>query len=134
MLRGALGDRTAETMAKMNSVAEARQEEWINSQDGHRIMARETGGLFIRHHNYVNLSLQEAARDGETYYLIGYRPDAETVAEMQGGKSKYHNLKVRVKRPGLQVRSRSGFSSATEIPYAPAPSADPMCGGPGGKP
>ncbi len=99
----------------------------LASREGLIGLSQETGGLFIQHHNLVDVALQEAARDGEIYYLIGYRPDAKTVAEMQGGQQKYHEIKVRVKRRGLQVRSRSGFFSTTEDrPYAPAPKADSL--------
>ncbi|MBN2321686.1 MAG: VWA domain-containing protein [Acidobacteria bacterium] len=97
------------------------------SREGLDEMSQETGGLFIKDRNLTFRGLQEAASDGEIYYLIGYRPDAETIAEMQGNENKYHEIKVRVKRPGLKVRSRSGFFSTTEDPpYAPAPSADPL--------
>ncbi|MBN2241803.1 MAG: VWA domain-containing protein [Acidobacteria bacterium] len=122
----AMGDRTAETMAKMNEVASAREMEWIKSREGLFIMPGETGGLYIPNHNEVGIALQEAARDGEVYYLIGFRPDAETVAEMQHNRGKFHEIKVRVKRPGLEVRSRSGFFSSTDTTYAPAPPADTM--------
>ncbi|MBN2241804.1 MAG: VWA domain-containing protein [Acidobacteria bacterium] len=101
--------------------------EMTKSREGLTVMAQQTGGLFIGDHNFVEPSLQEAARDGETYYLIGFLPGADTVAEIKEGRSKYHNLTVRVKRPGLQVRSRSGFFSTTEeAPYAPAPDSDTL--------
>ena len=97
------------------------------SREGLDEMSQETGGLFIKDLNLTFRGLQETSRDGEIYYLIGYRPNAETAAEMREGKSKYHDLEVRVKRPGLKVRSRSGFFSTTEDPpYAPAPAADAL--------
>ncbi|MBN2321689.1 MAG: VWA domain-containing protein [Acidobacteria bacterium] len=99
----------------------------IASREGLAVLSQQTGGLFINYHNWIEVALQEAANDGRIYYLIGYRPDAKTVVEMQGDQSKYHEIKVRVKRRGLQVRSRSGFFSTTEDgPYAPAPWADTL--------
>jgi len=90
-------------------------------------MSQQTGGLFNPYHNFVEVALQEVAKDGEIYYLIGYRPDAKTAEEMKENTNKYHEIDVRVKRRGLQVRSRSGFFSSTEDPpYAPAPSADTL--------
>ncbi|MBN1126573.1 MAG: VWA domain-containing protein [Sedimentisphaerales bacterium] len=109
-----------------DAIAERRQKQWIKSQEGLFILPDETGGRYIRHHNYVELALQEAVNDGEFYYLIGYRPDAKTVAEMRDNRNKFHNIKVRVTRSGLDVRSRSGFFSTTETPYAPAPSGDTL--------
>ncbi|MBN2318412.1 MAG: tetratricopeptide repeat protein [Acidobacteria bacterium] len=97
------------------------------SREGLTVMSQQTGGLFNPYHNFVEVALQEAANDGEIYYLIGYRPDAKTAEEMQENTNKYHEINVRVKRRGLQVRSRSGFFSTTEDPpYAPAPRADAL--------
>jgi len=97
------------------------------SREGLTVMSQQTGGLFNPYHNFVEVALQEVAKDGEIYYLIGYRPDAKTAEEMQENTNKYHEINVRVKRRGLQVRSRSGFFSSTEDPpYAPAPSADTL--------
>jgi hypothetical protein len=45
--------------------------------------------------------------DGDGYYLLGYQPDLFTFEESQ--KSAFHSIEVRVKRPGLTVRSRTGF-------------------------
>ncbi|MBN2321687.1 MAG: VWA domain-containing protein [Acidobacteria bacterium] len=113
-------------MKKMNDVASGREVDWLKSREGLFIMPGETGGLYIPHHNDVEIALQEAVNDGENYYLIGYRPDAETVAEMRDNRNKFHDIKVRVKRPGLQVRSRSGFFSSPETPYPPAPTGDAL--------
>ncbi|MBN2318411.1 MAG: VWA domain-containing protein, partial [Acidobacteria bacterium] len=117
-------DDTSNVLRKMKEISEGRQAEWLKSLEGLSILPKVTGGLFINYHNWVEVALQEAARDGEIYYLIGYQPDAETITEMQEGKPKHHSLEVRVKRPGLEVRSRSGFFSTTETPYPPAPSGD----------
>jgi VWFA-related protein len=101
-------------IASMDSIASQRQKQWVDSQEGLSLMAQETGGLFINYRNHLDGVLRDVARDGEIYYLIGYQPDAKTIAEIQSGKTKYHNIKVRVKRPGLRVRSRSGFFTDPE--------------------
>ena len=89
------------------------------SREGLFHMAEQTGGLSIYYRNHVDGVLRDVARDGEIYYLIGYQPDAKTIEEIQTGKTKYHNIRVRVKRPGLRVRSRSGFFTIPEDQYAP---------------
>lgn len=96
------------------------------SREGLAFMAQKTGGLFLQHHNFVDVALQEATKDGEIYYLIGYQPDATTIAEMQGDKPKYHNIEIRVKRRGVHVRSRSGFFTVPEDQYEPPTRRDRM--------
>ena len=44
--------------------------------------------------------------DDQSYYLIGYQPDAET---FDPAKRRYNKLVVKVKRDGARVRYRSGF-------------------------
>lgn len=44
--------------------------------------------------------------DQKGYYLVGYQPDAET---FDPAKLRYNNLTVRVNRPEMIVRYRSGF-------------------------
>ena len=59
--------------------------------------------------------------DSRSYYLIGYEPAPETFA---GDRPRFHRLEVKVKRPGLKVRSRRGFfglSDAALAALAPAP-------------
>ncbi len=106
-------------LASMDSISSQRQKQWIDSQEGLSLMAQETGGLFINYRNHIDGVLRDVARDGEIYYLIGYQPDAKTIAEIQSGKTRYHNIKVRMKRPGLRVRSRSGFFTDPERQLEP---------------
>jgi VWFA-related protein len=91
-----------------------RSSQLINSQDGMVKMAQETGGLFIQNRNDLDRALEKVVEDGEGYYLIGYQPNTETVSEMKTGKSRFHDIRVRVKRPGLHVRTRSRFFSTPE--------------------
>src|SRR5205085_2264841 len=59
--------------------------------------------------------------DQKGYYLIGYRPDDSTFDPQRAGQ-KFHNITLRVKRPGLRVRHRVGFYSTPEADAAtPAP-------------
>lgn len=89
--------------------------ELLASQDGMAILAKQTGGLFMAGHNDIDRVLEAVANDGNGYYLIGYQPDAQTVSEMKKGKPKAHKIQVRVKRPGLTVRSRSEFFSSPDL-------------------
>jgi hypothetical protein len=55
-------------------------------------------------------------RDTSAYYLIGYNSSAPA-------DGKFHEIKVRLKRPGVQVRSRKGYTAPTadEAAKASAP-------------
>ena len=53
--------------------------------------------------NTLDGSFARIVRENSEYYLLGYSP----INDAQDGT--YRRLEVRVKRPGLQVRSRSGY-------------------------
>lgn len=83
-----------------------------DSQEPLRIIARDTGGSFQSNNDYGK-QLRRAVDDLKGYYLIAYTPDAATF-DPESGKPKFHSFEVRVKRPGLKVRSRSGFYGVTD--------------------
>jgi VWFA-related protein len=64
-------------------------------------LALGTGGLYLTSNRMLE-SLEAADRDASAYYSIGYRP-----SRPEDGK--LHDLEVEVTRPGLVVRSRSGY-------------------------
>ena len=90
-----------------------RNTEEFYSRDGMVALAAGTGGLFLRDTNDLDGAVREVVRDTEGYYLIGYHPDSSTF-ERKGGQALFHKVTVRVKRAGLQVRSRSGFFGAPD--------------------
>ena len=48
-----------------------------------------------------------ATPTGKGYYLIGYQPEAGTLAPDATGK--FRHVKIKLTRKGLNVRTRSGF-------------------------
>ncbi len=72
-----------------------------DARGGMSLLARQTGGFLISNSN--DFGLPRVLLDQEGYYLIGYRPSAETFNRA------FHNIKARVKRPGLTLRTREGF-------------------------
>ena len=87
--------------------ANQRNDQLIASRDGMVELTRRTGGLFAPSTNDLSAAFRSVVDDGDGYYILGYQPDLTTFEINQ--QSSFHNLKVRVKRPGLTVRSRSGF-------------------------
>jgi VWFA-related protein len=75
-------------------------------------LAQRTGGMFERNRNDLSTSIDRIMQDQQGYYLIGYRPDESTVALKD--VNRLHNLKVKVKRSGLKVRSRAGYFGVTD--------------------
>jgi VWFA-related protein len=66
-----------------------------------RYLAKQTGGARV-------FRLERVLEDQRGYYLIGYRPDEKNFDPQRAGR-KFHDVTVRVKRPGLRVRHRTGF-------------------------
>ena len=70
-------------------------------------LAQRTGGIFMPNRNDLGNSVQRIMQDQQGYYLIGFRPDESTITA--AGTRRLHDLKVKVKRSGLKVRSRAGY-------------------------
>ncbi|HKS26917.1 MAG TPA: VWA domain-containing protein [Pyrinomonadaceae bacterium] len=85
-----------------------RRSELFDTQAGLIYLARQTGGFNIRNSNDLTAGIRKVVDDQSGYYLIGYRPD-ETTFDARGGRRSFHKINVKVKRPGLEVRSRTGF-------------------------
>ena len=71
------------------------------------MLADETDGRAIVNRNDLAKGMQQIVRDSSAYYLLGYN---STQAPQDG---KFHEIKVRVKRPGVQVRARKGYWALT---------------------
>lgn len=78
-----------------------------STQDTLRTIAEETDGRAIVNRNDLDSGLKQVVRDTSAYYLLGYN---STQAPSDG---KFHEIKVRVKRPGAQVRARKGYWALT---------------------
>ncbi len=66
--------------AAINAASDERRSGNFESQNGLNYLADETGGLFIHNTNDVAEGVREVLQDQKGFYLIGYRPDAETFA------------------------------------------------------
>ncbi|MEN6537564.1 MAG: VWA domain-containing protein, partial [Bryobacteraceae bacterium] len=86
-----------------------------NNWDGLSYLADKTGGLFTKNDNDLPGAVDKSADDQNGYYLLGYNPGSDTF-KLKKGKSQYHRVAVKVKRSGLEVRSRSGFLGIPDAP------------------
>jgi VWFA-related protein len=78
-----------------------------NTIDTLRILADETDGRAIVGSNDLTPGLRQIVRDASAYYLLGYTSSQK---DLDG---KFHEIKVRVKRPNIQVRARRGYLALT---------------------
>ena len=94
------------------------------TQDTLRVLADETDGRAIINRNDLSKAMKQIVTDSSAYYLLGYN---SSQAPKDG---KFHEIKVRVKRPGVQVRARKGYwalsaSDSVRATAPPKPSAPP---------
>ena len=86
-----------------------------------RSFAEVTGGLALVGTNDFATGFKKIVDDNSAYYVLGYRP---TQPKTDG---KFHNINVRLKRPGLQVRARRGYYARKDAAaLAAAPAVDPV--------
>ncbi|MGA9056967.1 MAG: VWA domain-containing protein [Terriglobia bacterium] len=102
------GRSPAEVEQALEQALGERRLQYFNSQQGMEYLAQQSGGFLVHDTNDLNLGIREILDDQSGYYLIGYKP-SETTFEAQNGRRAYHKIQVKVKIPGLRVRSRTGF-------------------------
>jgi VWFA-related protein len=93
------------TGAELNAKLGERAGNVEAGQSALTFLSSQTGGLDIHNTNDLSAGLKRLLDDQKGYYLIGYRPDKVT---FKNG-SRFHDIRIKVKRPGLTVRSRRGF-------------------------
>lgn len=95
-----------------------RRSNFFDSQSGLIYLAQQTGGIAIRNNNDLSGGIRRVLDDQRGYYLIGYRPD-ESTFDPKTGRRTFHKISIKVKRPGLKVRSRTGFYGITDEEAVP---------------
>jgi VWFA-related protein len=115
--------RPDESPSKLAELRAARQHEATITQDPLRYLASETGGLFLGA-NDLRDSLNRVLDDQAGFYLLGYVPSEDTFKPGDDGP-RFHKVKVKVKRSGLQVRSRKSFYGVADVEPVPVPAVTP---------
>jgi VWFA-related protein len=88
-----------------------RRNELFDTQEGLNYLAQQTGGRAFRNNNDISGAIEKVLDDQKSYYLLGYQPDGET---FDPKTRRYNKLVVKLKRPDLRVRYRSGFFGINE--------------------
>jgi VWFA-related protein len=73
-----------------------------------RTLADATDGLAVVENNNLERGVRRIVDDLTSYYLLGYY---STNPKLDG---RFRSIKVRVKRPGVDVRARRGYKAPTE--------------------
>ena len=87
-----------------------------------RVLADNTDGIAFVNSNNLKAQMQRLAADLTSYYLLGY---SSTNTRLDGG---FRKIKVRVKKPGVEVRARNGYRAATAPEVNAARTAAPAPG------
>ena len=88
-----------------------------------RELSENTDGRAIVNRNDIGAGMKQIIRDASAYYLVGYNSNP---APTDG---KFHEIKVKVKRPGVQVRARKGYWAFSDADVKRA-TAGPKAGPP----
>src|SRR5688572_8960959 len=89
------------------------------TQDTLKALSEQTDGRAIVNRNSLAEGLASVVRDSSFYYLLGYN---STQAQNDG---KFHEIRVRVKRSGVEVRARKGYWALTAADVKRVSSAAP---------
>jgi hypothetical protein len=70
-----------------------------------RTLAEETGGIAVINTNSFDATFSRIVQDNSSYYVLAYYPPNPK------RDGKFHNIQVRVNRPGVTVRARRGYAN-----------------------
>lgn len=102
----------------LERIASQRRMQLREAQDSLYYLAVETGGIAVKNNNDINSGIRQML-DDQSYYLIGYQPDEETFDPQN---RRFNKFEIKVKRPELRVRYRSGFFGISDEKFsAPTP-------------
>jgi VWFA-related protein len=74
-----------------------------DQQDALKALSLYTDGRAIINRNDLTMAMKDIVRDSSGYYLLGYN------STFSGADGKFHEINVRVKRSGVDVRARKGY-------------------------
>jgi VWFA-related protein len=103
---GPENDTRGQSMEQIEALEKAQISGFAKGQEGLSYLAYETGGRPIKNTNNLADGVARILSSENGYYLIAYEPPDDTFDPKQ---SRFNTLDVKVKRPEVSVRYRSGF-------------------------
>jgi VWFA-related protein len=100
------GNSTALTEQQLQSLGvRGLQNELRLQHNSLRTLAEETGGFAVINTNSFDNTFNRLVEENSSYYVLAYYPPNPK------RDGKFHNIQVRVNRPGLTVRARRGYAN-----------------------
>jgi VWFA-related protein len=96
-----------------------RRRSLLESQEVLAYLAEQTGGFAVLNTNDLGRGLGRIVEDVRDYYVIGYVPDDQTFKRVRN-KVQLHNVSVKVRRPGVRVKTRKSFFGISDTDEAPS--------------
>jgi len=96
---------------QINSRLRDRGTRNIVQQDPLQYIATQTGGVFVHDNNDLADGLQHIVDSEQGYYLLAYRPDDVDLSP-EKARARSYKVILRLKRPELELRTRSEFRRA----------------------
>ncbi len=90
----------------LNLSMQSFQDSLRRAQDSLRSLSEETGGFAAVNSNDFTNAFTRVVKDNSGYYVLGYYPKDER------RDGRFRRIQVKVNRPGLEVRSRRGYTAA----------------------
>jgi VWFA-related protein len=111
----------------VNRFGTARQRMIRDAQQSLAFLTEQTGGFAVVNTNDLADGLSRIGNDVRDYYLLGYEPDKDTFASDRK-LARQHTIAVKVRRPGVRVRTRRAFIGVSdpERPSAPPTPAEAL--------
>lgn len=106
----AADDTSGRSFEDLDNIARSRSDFVFSTQEGLRYLAKQTGGIPILNTNDIGDGIRRVL-DDQSYYLVGYEPDDST---FDPTIRRFNKIEVKVKRPGVRVRYRSGFFGVSD--------------------
>jgi VWFA-related protein len=107
------------TIGDPGMVSKGVREELRRQLGSLRTYSEVTGGLALVGNNDFEAGFRKIVEDNSAYYVLGYHL---TDLKKDG---KFHEITVKVKRPGLNVRARKGYYATKEAAANAPPPPDP---------
>jgi len=111
---------SAMAFKKLDSLVQQRDSQHQESKTILSFLAEETGGTFTQNANDLSLGTQRMLQEQQGYYLIGYKPSDMSI-DKETGLRRAHSISVKLKRPGLKLRTRSTHYGVNETTRATKP-------------
>jgi VWFA-related protein len=90
---------------QLNLSLQSFQDSLRLGQNSLRSLSEETGGFAAVNQNDFNNAFSRVVKDNSAYYVLGYYPKNDR------RDGRFRRIEVKVKGPGLEVRSRRGYTA-----------------------